>query len=175
MGLAPKLEARIGRALETVARWLALAGGVLLTALALMTVASVLGRAFIFAGLGPIKGDYELVEMGCAIAVFSFLPWCQLKRGHVTVDIVVDAMPGGARAFFTLLGNIALAAAAVVIAWQLSTGAAEKFAYGEETYELALPLGWGFAFATVGACLFAVAALYTVWRSYNGLMAGEAR
>ena len=98
MGLAPDLEARVGAVLETCAKWLALSGGVLLAGLALLTVSSVLGRAFIFIGLGPIKGDYELVEMGCAIAVFSFLPWCQLKRGHVTVDIVVDTlvMPVGA-------------------------------------------------------------------------------
>ena len=175
MALAPVLEARVGRVLEKIARWLALAGGVLLTLLALMTVASILGRAFIFAGLSPIKGDYELVEMGCAIAVFSFLPWCQMKGGHVTVDIVVDAAPSGVKAFFTLLGNIALAAAASVIAWRLWLGVGEKFAYGEETYELALPLGWGYALSFVGAVLFAIVALYTVWRSLNGCLAGEAR
>ena len=133
MGLAPDLEARVGAVLETCAKWLALSGGVLLAGLALLTVSSVLGRAFIFIGLGPIKGDYELVEMGCAIAVFSFLPWCQLKRGHVTVDIVVDTLPRRIKLFLTLLGNVALAAAAALIAWRLWLGMGEKFSYGEET------------------------------------------
>ncbi|MEM7270853.1 MAG: hypothetical protein AAF401_16570, partial [Pseudomonadota bacterium] len=90
VGVAPALEARVGGWLEAAARWLAFAGGLILAFLALMTVTSVLGRAFIFAGLSPIKGDYEMVEMGCAIAIFSFLPWCQLNRGHVTVDENVD-------------------------------------------------------------------------------------
>ena len=35
----------------------ALIGGVTLVAIIVMTVVSVLGRAFVFAGLGPIPGD----------------------------------------------------------------------------------------------------------------------
>lgn len=175
MGVAPDLEARVGAVLETCAKWLALAGGLLLAALALLTVASVLGRAFIFAGLGPIKGDYELVEMGCAVAVFSFLPWCQLNRGHVTVDILVDTFPARTKLMLTLVGNVALAGAASLIAWRLWLGMGEKFSYGEETYELGLPLGWGMALSCVGAILFAIIALYTIWRSVNELAAGAER
>lgn len=175
MGIAPETEARIGAILEICAKWLAYAGGALLAVLAVLTVASVLGRAFIFIGLGPIKGDYELVEMGCAIAVFSFLPWCQLKRGHVTVDIFVDLFPVRVKLFLSMIGNIALAAAAGLIAWRLWLGMSEKFSYGEETYELGLPLGYGMAFSMVGAGLFAVIAFYTIWRSINELLVGGER
>lgn len=188
MGLAPELEARVGGVLEFCAKWLAYAGGALLATLALITVASVLGRAFIFIGLGPIKGDYELVEMGCAIAVFAFLPWCQLKRGHVTVDLFVDMMPMRVKMFFSLLGNIALAAAATLIAWRLGAGLNEKLPQKwvgffefeknwavEETYELGLPLWLGYGFAMIGAVLFAAIALYTVWRSINEAAQGEVR
>lgn len=175
MGIAPQLEARVGDVLEVCAKWLAVAGGALLVVLAILTVSSILGRALIFAGLGPIKGDYELVEMGCAIAVFSFLPWCQLKRGHVTVDIIVDMFPIRVKLFLTLLGNIALTAAATLIAWRLFLGAGDKISYGEETYELGLPLGYGMSVAMIGAALFAVIATYTVWRSFNELAAGGER
>ena len=49
--------------------------------IALMSVASIVGRALsgLGLGLGPVPGDFELVEAGTALAVFCFLPWCHLK------------------------------------------------------------------------------------------------
>ena len=71
-----------------VSRGLAWFGALVLTALATISVLSIVGRAFAFAGLGPIRGDFELVEAGTALAVFCFLPWCHLRRGHATVDML---------------------------------------------------------------------------------------
>lgn len=172
-GIAPDAEAAIGDVLERVARTLAIVGGLILVGLALMTVASILGRAFIFAGLSPIKGDYEMVEMGCAIAIFCFLPLCQLRRGHVTVDVFINLFPTRVRIFLSLLGNVALFLAAGLIAWRLWLGTIDKLSYGEETYELGLPLGYAYTAAMVGAVLFAVVAFYTVWRSLNEMIVGE--
>lgn len=172
-GLAPGAERTIGAFLERAAYWLALLGGFILAGLAIMTVVSVLGRALIPFGLSPIKGDYELVEMGCAIAVFSFLPWCQLKRGHVTVDIFVNNFSQRTQSVFELIGNIALASAAVLIAWRLWLGTRDKLSYGEETYELGLSVGWGYGLSMCGAILFAITATYTVWRSVNEVISGH--
>lgn len=173
-GVAPAAEKAVGVWIERSARWLALAGGIVLATLALLTVASIIGRALIFLGLGPVRGDYELVQMGCAIAIFSFMPWCQFNRGHVTVDVLVDCFPARLRAFLALLGDLALFAAATLIAWRLSDGLTDKFAYGEETYELGLPLWIGYAAGMAGAALFAVVAAYTVWRSLNEMLRGDA-
>ena len=74
-GIAPLAEARLGRILKIVAKWLAYFGGFLLTAAAIMTIISIAGRAMIWAGLGPVLGDFELVELAVVVAVFSFLPW----------------------------------------------------------------------------------------------------
>lgn len=173
VGIAPAAEAAVGAFLEKFARLLALFGGVILAAIAVTTVVSVIGRAFIFAGLGPIPGDFEIVQTGCAVAVFSFLPWCQLKRGHVTVDIVTDRFPARGRAVFSLVGDIALCAAAILIAWRLWLGLNEKISYGEETYILAMPVWWGYALSMVGAALFAVIGAYTVWRGVNEVARGD--
>ena len=83
-GLAPRLEARVGGWVGAYAAWLGLLGGVLLIVITLLTVVSVVGRSLLGA---PVEGDFELVSAGCAIAVFAFLPWCQYRRGHVTVDV----------------------------------------------------------------------------------------
>ena len=58
-----------------LARLMAWFGAAVLTALAALTVASIAGRALSGFGLGPVPGDFELVEAGTALAVFAFLPW----------------------------------------------------------------------------------------------------
>ena len=80
VGVLPK-DFRMIDWIYRVSRWTALAGGLLLVALMLMVVISVIGRALIGIGLGPVPGDFELVEIGVGIAVFFFMPWCYVKGG----------------------------------------------------------------------------------------------
>ena len=190
MALAPRTEARIGRIADALTRAMAYGGGVLLLAISGMTVVSILGRMGTGVGLGPVPGDYELVANGCALAVFSFLPYCQLKRGHVTVDILTDRFPARLRILTGLLGDALITLGALVILRQLWFGFAEKFPYGsdalretlsmgyrpffaETTYELQIPIWIPYGFALLGAVAFALTALYTVWRSLNWLSRGQ--
>ncbi|MEO1153573.1 MAG: TRAP transporter small permease [Pseudomonadota bacterium] len=189
MAIAPQLEARVGAVLEGVARILAWCGGIILVAIAVLTVASITGRALIVIGLSPIRGDFELVEAGCAIAIFCFLPWCQLRRGHVTVDVLVARFPLRVQAALGLIGDTLIALAAGVILWRIWLGLGEKFPYGsdglreavgfgmrpffvETTYELELPIWIPYAAATAGAAVFFIVALYTIWRSLNWTLQG---
>ncbi len=172
-GLAPELESRVGELIGRLARWLALFGGIILASLAVLTVISVTGRSLVFAGLAPIPGDFELVEAGCAVAVFSFLPWCQYRRGHVTVDILVNAFPARLRIGLGVLGNVLLTVAALLIAWRMAAGLGEKIRYGETTFILGMPVWYGYALGMIGAALFVIVCLYTVWRSLNELLAGR--
>jgi TRAP-type C4-dicarboxylate transport system permease small subunit len=190
MALAKPAERRVGRALEVVARWLAYAGGLVLAGIALVTVISIAGRALVDLGLGPIRGDFEIVEAGCAIAIFAFLPWCQLRRGHVTVDVFVQMLPARLQALLGLVGDALIAVIAWVILWRFWIGFGEKFPYGPEplraalgfgarpffaetTYELELPVWIPYAASLVGAAFFFVVAIYTVWRSLNRTLAGH--
>ncbi|MBC6437404.1 MAG: TRAP transporter small permease [Rhodobacteraceae bacterium] len=193
MVLAPGWEAATGRMLERLSRWLAWGGGGLLAVLAAMVCASIIGRALDGAGLSPITGDYELVEAGSAVAVFAFLPWCQFKRGHVAVDIVVQNLTPRNRAIAGLAGDVLLAAVAFVILWRLWLGFGEKFPYGsdglrgvlgfgarpffpETTYELEIPVWIPYGLSVIGAVLFFLVSVYSIWRSINRgpAMAGTA-
>ena len=188
--IAPAAQAATGRMLTRIARGLAYFGGVILAGIALMTVASITGRAFVWAGLGPITGDFELVEAGCAVAVFAFLPWCQLNRGHVTVDIFVQNLPSRVFAILGFIGDILVALAAIVIGWRFYLGFGEKYPYGSEgfrdamgmgskpffpetTYELELPVWIPYGLALIGAIFFVVVSLYCVWRSLNWVLKGH--
>ncbi len=171
-GIAPELEVRIGQKIEVLARWLAILGGVVLAALIVLTVTSITGRYFIFAGLGPVPGDFELVEVCTAFAVFSFLPWCQFKRGHVTVDIFVSWLSPQKMAALAFLGNFLLTIVSGLIFWRLVLGTIDKQAYHETTFILQFPLWWGYAACLLGGGVFIVVSAYTTWRSFNE-MAGN--
>lgn len=181
-GLAPELERRVGVIIERLAAVLAWLGGIILLALVIMSVISISGRGL--AGFsrslavgwaGPVPGDFELVEAGTAVAVFAFLPWCQIRRGHVTVDVFLFWASPRTRATLTLIGNILMTLAAAFIAWRLQAGLADKLRYGETSMILQMPSWYGYALALVGACAFALAAAYTVWRSLNEVAAGRER
>lgn len=190
MLLAKSAELRVGRGLEKITRALAYCGGFILAVIALVTVASIIGRFFLFAGLGPIKGDYEIVEMGSAIAIFAFMPFAQFKRAHVVVDIFTMRLPLRFQTFLGFFGDALIALASGVIVWRFWLGLAEKIPYGsdalrsalsmgykpffaETTYELSIPIWIPYSFAFVGAVLLFITSLFTVWRSLNWTLEGR--
>lgn len=190
MAIAKSAQARVGRMMEFASRWMAYSGGAILIGIALTTVISIIGRSLMGLGLSPVKGDYEIVEMGCAIAVFAFMPWCQLKRGHVTVDIFISRLSDRKQALLGLIGDLFLTGAAFIILWRLWLGFGEKFPFGsdamrnalgmgskpffpESTYELEIPLWIPFGLCLIGAAFFLIVAMFTVWRSVNWVLDGK--
>ena len=69
----------MGKTIYNLSRMMTWFGAFMLAVLATVTVVSIGGRALSFAGLGPVPGDFELVEAGAALAVFCFLPWAHLR------------------------------------------------------------------------------------------------
>lgn len=170
-----------------LARAMAVTGGAVLTLLVGLTCVSVAGRVLNTAlhgalaqalmpglaerllgwGVGPILGDFELVEAGMGFAIFAFLPLCQIGRGHATVDIFTAGLPRPARRALEIAIDGVFAAVLILIAWQLWQGLQDKMRYNETTYMLRMPLWWAYA-----ASLFAavVAALTGVWVALAGVI-----
>ena len=134
-----------GGLLRRFSAGLALAGGALLCGLAVLTCLSIAGRVLLSA---PLPGDFELIEIGTAVAVFAFLPWCQATRGNVAVDLLVRRAPPRARAALSLAANAAFTAVAALLTWQAALGGLDLHRYRESTMVLGLPLWWGFVPAT---------------------------
>ena len=88
---------------------MALAGGVLLLALAVLVTASVLKRWLTSQG---IPGDFELMQIGLALAVFAFMPLCQLRGGNLFVDTFTDRLPAGLQRRLDGLWSLVYAAVA---------------------------------------------------------------
>lgn len=189
MGIAVNSEKRVERFANQLSKGLVFFGGAVLTALAFMTVLSTIGRAFVGLqiGLGPIPGDFELVEAGTAVSVFCFMSWCQLNQGHVTVDIFTNQFGPRANALLILIGNSLIFIVAFVIAWRLWMGFGEQvtwfsqpirdligFGYkpftNNTTYILGMPFWYSYLLSFIGAFCFALISAFTVWRSLNDLL-----
>ena len=145
-----------------VARTLALLGGWALIFITVMTVVSITGRAFIWAGLRPVPGDFELVEVATGFAVFAFLPWCQVNRGHATVDVFTSFVPDRANRVIDLVTELVMTAVMVLVAWRLWYGVLDKIRYNEVTFILQFPVWWGFALAMFASVLAVMVSFYVL-------------
>lgn len=162
------MSAAIDRAIGALAFAMAMAGGAALLAVTLLTVASVAGRALTPLGLGPVPGDYELVELGAAFAVSAFMPLCQWRRGHVSVDIALQPLGRRVNAWVEAATDALMTLAAGALAWRMGLGLRDKLGdgfYVETSFILQFPLWWGYAAALAGACAFALVSLWTVVRA----------
>lgn len=127
--------------IAALCRFFAALGGLVLLAMMLMTVASVLRRSLLGA---PIPGDFELVELGSAVAIFCFLPWCQVTGGNVLVDFFTAGSTPRSNHLLEAAGDLLYLLIAALLAWRLFHGGAEMRAYGEQTMVLRIPLWWTF-------------------------------
>lgn len=163
-----------------LARAMAVLGGLVLTGLIVLTCISVLGRGlndFLHGGLaeslfpalaqrlldmgvGPVLGDFELVEAGVAFAIFAFLPLCQITGGHATVDIFTAHFPAKLNRAIQIVVDIVFAAVLVLIAWRLFEGMQDKAQYNETTFMLQFPIWWAYAASLVAACVAAAVGIY---------------
>ena len=167
-------------AIERLARAMAIVGGVVLTVLVLLTCVSVLGRGLnsmghsdwltglsqgfsdglIATGVGPVTGDFELVEAGIAFAIFAFLPICQLYAGHATVDAFTSRLSEKTNTWLVAFWDVVLTLIILLITWRLSAGLAEKYGNGETTFLLQFPIWWSYAASFVAALVASITAVY---------------
>ena len=166
--------------MERLARLMAIVGGVVLTALVILTCLSILGRslngighsdwltalspwlaeALLATGVGPINGDFELVEAGVAFAIFAFLPVCQLYGGHATVDVFTSLMSRRVNKLLVTLWELVLSALIVLITARLYEGMMNKMSYGETSFLLQFPVWWAYGLSFVAAVVASIVAVY---------------
>ncbi|MCW5660602.1 MAG: TRAP transporter small permease [Burkholderiaceae bacterium] len=128
-------------------------GALVLALLAAMSVLSIIGRALSGLGLGPVPGDFELVEAGTALAVFCFLPWAHLKRGHAVVDLLWRAYPAPLRRVLDVASDALMFGAWALLIWRMGVAMLDYRANGEVTFILQFPVWWGYAASMIPGVL----------------------
>jgi TRAP-type C4-dicarboxylate transport system permease small subunit len=145
----------LARAVHRACLGWALAGGALLLAVVGVNVASVIGGIF----GRPFPGDFELTEIGVAVAAFSFLPLCRMTDADVTADIFTARASARWIARFRLAACAVALAVALILLWRMSEGMGDQREYGYVTAILSVPIWWGYAPILVSLALWAAAAL----------------
>ena len=153
------------RALELAAKAFAFAGGAVMVAMLGMSVASIAGRAV---WGKPVQGDFELVQLGCAVGIAAFLPWCQWRRGNIIVDFFTTRLPPRAQAILDGIGALLLALVMALVAWRATDGALSVYASGERAMISRYPQWIGYAALVPSLALTAVVGFYTAWESLRG-------
>jgi TRAP-type C4-dicarboxylate transport system permease small subunit len=176
-----------------LSRAMAYLGGVMLSVLIIMTCVSIVGRSLngmlhadffttylpglarwlLDAGVGPVNGDFELVEAGVAFSIFAFLPLCQITGGHASVDIFTSKLSPRADRILQMLIDVLFAAVLVLIAVQLFSGMQSKLRSGQTSLLLQFPVWWGYALCMFGAATAAFVSVYIAVLRIAAVATGE--
>lgn len=140
-------------------------GGAVLLAMAGMTVVSVVGRAF-FAH--PILGDVELVQLGGAVVVASFLPYTQLHRANIMVDFFTQSVSAATQRRMDALGTMLYTLVMALIVWRVAVGGLSTYANGERSMLMDLPLWWPYALMLPGFSLCVLIGAVQSWKMTLG-------
>lgn len=166
-----------------LSRYIAYLGGLVLIALILLTCVSVVGRSLngllhgaffssvapsfaqwaIDSGIGPVNGDFELIEAGVAFSIFAFLPLCQITGSHASVDIFTKGLSPSVNRLLQFTIDTIFALVLLLIAVQLYSGMHSKIRSGQTTLLLEYPVWWGYAFCMIGATIAAVVGVYVAF------------
>ena len=156
-----------GLALRVSNGW-AMLGGVFLLVVVLINVASIVGNLIGWS----VPGDFELTEIGVAIAAFSFLPFCQMHGHNVTADIFTQNAPPVVLWLFKMLAALVALAFALLMVWSTYKGMLDQKNYEYTTAILLIPKWWGFGFALVSFCMLVLSSFATLVDTLTGPRTG---
>jgi TRAP-type C4-dicarboxylate transport system permease small subunit len=133
----------------------------------LVLVATVVGGAF----GAPVLGDSELVELLVGIAVFAFLPYCQLRGSNVIVDFFTQPLSPRTRAWLDAVMGFVFVFVAAVLTWRIWEGGITAWERSRRSMFLQLPDWWGYAVAVVAMLLWIAVCVWTTYQSWKKAMA----
>jgi TRAP-type C4-dicarboxylate transport system permease small subunit len=164
-GAGPGLDGLARRFVE----WWALTGGIVLLGVAVMTAWSA-ASSWVFGK--PLPGDFELTEIFVAVAIFAFLPYCQLADANVTADLFTSGAGPRAIAGFTLFASVLALAIAVLLTWRTWAGLLDYRRYVETTAILKIPIWTAYVPALASLGLLVLACLISLLSSWRALLRG---
>ena len=156
-----------GRFLLKLVTYLAICGGLVLVVIVLVNFISIAGRTMFGK---PLTGDFELVEMGCAVAMFSFMPLCQFKNGNVTVDFITVNLSSKIKYSLNGLGAFLFFLVSSFFTWRMVYGALDMYKYNEETMLLQIPVWIPFIPAVISFGILSITCFYTSIIFFNSVL-----
>ena len=136
-----KINERLNRALLFI-------GGLFLLGMCALTCVNIVMRTTWI----PIRGTFELMGyFGAVVATFA-LGYTQMRRGHISVDVLVNSFSKKTRRLLTVVNHSICVVFFSLAAWQLLNKAATLFRTGEVTETLRI-VYYPFTIAVAVGCL----------------------
>lgn len=139
---------------------LALLGGFILLAVVLMTTVSVAGR-YLFRM--PVPGDYEIVGIGCGIAIMFFFPYCEMASGNIKASFFTDNLADRWKQMLNMIAELLFLATAGLLTWRFVVGGLRRMADGQSYMYTQMPIWWAYIPATFAMGLLVVVAVYRLF------------
>ena len=146
-----------------ITNW-ALFGGLVLLAVVLINAYSIISGALIDK---PFPGDFELTEMGAAIAAFCFLPYCQLSGANISADIFTAGASPGTVSIMSIFAALVAIVFGAILLWRMSAGLQDYREYEEFTGILEIPIWYAFVPALISLFLLVVASIITFIEAFQ--------
>lgn len=158
------LEA-VSRTVGGGVRILALASGIMLLGLMLLTVVAVTVRKFNF----PITGTQDLSEAGLTIVVFFAMAYSGWTGGHIAVDLISGVLKGRGLRILDTMSRFLSAVFFAIVSWQTVLQGLDALEVGDGFNLIALPHYPFFFVVAFGCGFYALVLLVLSVRSACGV------
>ena len=116
----------------------------------------------------PIGWMFEFVQHSMLLILFLGLPWLTRRREHVSVDIVVDAVPPRVRRVMMIAACLISAAVCGHVATWAAVSTADNLARNVLTDGIyPIPRGWLIGVIALGLALTTIELLHTAFRMFR--------
>ena len=153
----------IGNVLRLLSQTSAVLGGVILVGIALLTLASVLGRSLLSR---PVQGDVEIVQLACAVALSCFLPYTQWQSANIIVDFFTAKASARTKGRLDALGSFLLGLTAALVCWRVGAGSMMAYENEETSMLIAIPIWIPYLLMLPGFALTAAVSFYVAWEQF---------
>ena len=150
-----RLLTQLGEKLISV--W-ALVGGLILLSVVSLNIGSIIGGILLI----HVPGDFELTQIGVAVAVFCFLPYCQLHRHNVTADIFTFWANNKTVLLLRIGGAVVALLFSILLLWRMTDGMLDQKKYDYTTAILQIPVWTAFIPILISLWLLAMASIMTI-------------
>ena len=150
-----RLLTQLGEKLISV--W-ALVGGLILLSVVSLNIGSIIGGIVLI----HVPGDFELTQIGVAVAVFCFLPYCQLHNHNVTADIFTFWANNKTILLLRIGGAVIALLFSILLLWRMTDGMLDQKKYDYTTAILQIPVWTAFIPILISLWLLAMASIMTI-------------
>ena len=141
----------------------ALIGGIILLLVVALNISSIIGSVFLM----PVPGDFELTQIGVAVAIFCFLPYCQLRRINVTAEIFTLWVRNKTILVLQISASLIALSFSILLMWRMFEGLLDQKKFDYTTTILQFPIWVAFVPILISLCLLSVASIKTIMQDFS--------